>query len=183
MRRLGKWLAITFATLIALVLIAVAAFFAIFDVDFGNGVGDRDVAVTSVANLQDNYRLGIGTLDLDLRELNVPLGTTHVNAKVDVGDLHVLVPAGVALQVRGTAEIGEVDLPGGVGGDGPQRREHCVRDRARVLVIDGHTGLGSVASSAPYDDPACCAPPSHRAMTTASSQGSAQELRRPLRST
>ena len=48
MRRLGKWVAITLATLIALVLIAVAAFFAVFDVDLGSGVGDRDVAVTSV---------------------------------------------------------------------------------------------------------------------------------------
>ena len=52
MRRLGKWLAITLATLIALALIAVAAFFAVFDIDLGSGVGDRDVAVTSVANLQ-----------------------------------------------------------------------------------------------------------------------------------
>ena len=144
MRRLGKWLAITFATLIALVLIAVAAFFAIFDVDFGNGVGDRDVAVTSVANLQDNYRLGIGTLDLDLRELKLPLGTTHVNATVDVGDLHVLVPAGVALQVRGTAEIGEVDLPGGVGGDGRNVESNVFETGPRVLVIDAHTSLGSV---------------------------------------
>ena len=48
-------------------LIAVATFFAVFDVDLGSGVGDRDVAVASVENLQSSYRLGIGTLDLDLR--------------------------------------------------------------------------------------------------------------------
>ena len=53
LRRLVKWVAITFATLVALVLIAVAAFFAVFDVDLGKGVGDRDIAVTNVANLQD----------------------------------------------------------------------------------------------------------------------------------
>ena len=144
MRRLGKWLAITFATLIALALIAVASFFAIFDVDFGNGVGDRDVAVTSVETLQDSYRLGIGTLDLDLSDLKVPLGTTHVDASVDVGDLHVTVPAGVALQARGTAEIGEVDLPGGVGGDGRNVESNVFETGPRVLVIDGHTGVGSV---------------------------------------
>ena len=56
LRRLGKWLAITFATLFALVLIAVAAFFAVFDVDLGNGVGDRDVAVTSVAEPAEQLR-------------------------------------------------------------------------------------------------------------------------------
>ena len=144
MRRLGKWLAITLATLIALALIAVAAFFAVFDVDLGSGVGDRDVAVTSVANLQSEYQLGIGTLDLDLRELKLPLGETHVDASVDVGDLHVIVPAGVALQVHGTAEIGEVDLPGGVGGDGRNVESDLVETGPRVLVLDAHTGLGSV---------------------------------------
>ena len=118
-------------------LIAVAAFFAVFDVDLGNGVGDRDVAVTSVENLQSNYELGIGTLDLDLRQLKLPVGETHVNANVDVGDLHVLVPAGVALRVHGSAEIGEVDLPGGVGGDGRNVESNVVETGPRVLVIDG----------------------------------------------
>ena len=144
LRRLGKWVAITVATLIALMLIAVAAFFAIFDVDLGRGVGDRDVAVASVENLQSSYRLGIGTLDLDLRQLNVPVGETHVDASVDVGDLRVIVPAGVALQAHGTAEIGEVDLPGGVGGSGRNVESDVFETGPRVLVIDGHAGLGSV---------------------------------------
>jgi hypothetical protein len=144
MRRLGKWLAITLATLIALVLIAVAAFFAVFDVDLGSGVGDRNVVVTNVANLQDEYHLGIGTLDVDLRELKLPPGTTHLKANVDVGDLHVIAPAGVALEAHGTAEIGEVDLPGGVGGDGRNVESDVVETGPRVLVLDAHTGLGSV---------------------------------------
>ena len=88
MRRLGKWLAITFATLVALVLIAAAAFFAIFDVDLGHGVGDRDVAVTTSENLheplpaRDRHR---STSISD--ELELPVGETHVDASVDVGDL------------------------------------------------------------------------------------------------
>jgi phage shock protein PspC (stress-responsive transcriptional regulator) len=144
LRRLGKWVAITLATLIALALIAVAAFFAVFDVDLGKGVGDREVAVTSVDNLQSSYELGIGTLDLDLSQLKLPLGETHVDASVDVGDLHVIVPPGVALQAHGSAEIGEVDLPGGVGSDGRNVESDVVQTGPRVLVIDGHTGLGTV---------------------------------------
>jgi hypothetical protein len=139
-----KWVAITFATLVALMLIAIASFFAVFDVDLGNGVGDRYVTVTSVANLQDKYELGIGTLNLDLRELRVPVGETHVAANVDVGDLYIAVPAGVALRVHGSAEIGEVDLPGGVGGNGRNVESNVVETGTRVLVIDGHAGLGSV---------------------------------------
>jgi phage shock protein PspC (stress-responsive transcriptional regulator) len=144
LRRVGKWLAITFATLIALVLIAAAAFFAIFDVDLGNGVGDRNVAVTSVRNLQNEYQLGIGTLDLDLRRLTLPVGETHVRASVDVGDLRVLVPDDVALRANGSAELGEVDLPGGVSGSGRNVESSVTETGPRVLVIDGHAGLGSV---------------------------------------
>jgi len=144
MRRFGKWVAITFATLIALVLIAVAAFFAVFDVDLGKGVGDRNVVVTNVASLQSTYELGIGALDLDLRELKLPVGQTHVTANVDVGDLRVTVPAGVALQVHGTAEIGQVNLPGGVSSDGRNVESDVVERGARVLVIDAHSGLGTV---------------------------------------
>jgi phage shock protein PspC (stress-responsive transcriptional regulator) len=144
LRRLGKWVAITFATLVALVLIAIAAFFAVFDIDLGNGVGDRSVAVTSVENLQSSYELGIGTLDLDLRDVNLPLGKTHVDANVDVGDLRVTVPAGVALQAHGSVEIGDVELPGGVGGSGRNVESVVAETGPRVLVIDGHAGVGSV---------------------------------------
>jgi phage shock protein PspC (stress-responsive transcriptional regulator) len=144
LRRLGKWLLITIATLFALVLIAIAAFFAVFDVDLGNGVGDRDIAITSVENLPSNYELGIGTLDLDLRQLKLPVGETHVSGRVDVGDLHVLVPADATLRIHGSAELGEVDLPGGIGGDGRNVESNLVETGLRVLVIDGHVGVGSV---------------------------------------
>ena len=87
MRRLGKWLAITLATLIALVLIAVAAFFAVFDVDLGNGVGDRNVAVTSVENLQSNYELGIGTLDLDLRRAEASASARPTSRRTSMSEI------------------------------------------------------------------------------------------------
>jgi phage shock protein PspC (stress-responsive transcriptional regulator) len=144
LKRVATWIAVTFATLVALVLIAVATFFAVFDVDLGSGVGDRNIAVTNVANLQSPYHLGIGTLDLDLRDLTVPVGRTHVTAKVDVGDLRVIVPAGVTLQAHGSAEIGRVDLPGGVGSNGRNVESNVVQRGLRVLVIDGHAGVGTV---------------------------------------
>ena len=50
----------------------------------------------------------------------------------------------MALQVHGTAEIGEIDLPGGVGASGRNVESEVFETGPRVLVIDGHTGLGSV---------------------------------------
>ncbi len=100
--------------------------------------------VTSVQDLRSDYRLGIGSLELDLSALQLPVGETHVDASVDVGDLHVIVPAGVALRVHGTTEVGEVDLPGNVGGDGRNVESDFVTTGKRVLVLDAHAGLGSV---------------------------------------
>ena len=78
-----------------------------------------------------------------------------------------IVPADVALQAHGSAEIGEVDLPGGIGGNGRNVESDVVETGPRVLVIDGHAGAGlGHGSSAPYDDPACCGPASLRALTT-----------------
>ena len=143
-RRLWRVVVVTgivFATLLAAVLIAVAAVIAVFDVD--GSVGDRTYAVTSVQDLRSEYRLGIGSMELDLRELQLPEGETRVDARVDLGDLEVIVPAGVALQVHGTAEMGYVEV---LGHDEDGRNVDVDLDETgtRVLVLDAHVGAGSV---------------------------------------
>ncbi len=143
-RRVGRNIGIAVASLVALVLVAAAVFAAVFNVHVGRGIGDRSYAVTSVQDLRSNYRLGIGSLDLDLRALQLPVGETHVDASVDVGELRVTVPDNVGLRLHGSAEAGEVHLPGGVGGDGRNVESDVVEPGARVLVLDAHTGLGSV---------------------------------------
>jgi phage shock protein PspC (stress-responsive transcriptional regulator) len=104
-RRVGRNIAIALASLIALVLVAAAVFAAVFDVHVGRGIGDRTVAVTSTENLHSDYRLGIGSLELDLGALQLPVGETHVDASVDVGELRVIVPQGVGLRIHGTATV------------------------------------------------------------------------------
>jgi phage shock protein PspC (stress-responsive transcriptional regulator) len=145
MRRLAGWLAITLATLVALALIAVASFFAVFDVHTSRGVGDRTTTVTSMQELDSPYRLGIGSLKLDLGSLQLPPGRTRVVASVDVGELRVIVPADVALTVHGTAELGQVDLPGTANdSDGHNAESTVIQAGARVIVLDAHAGVGSV---------------------------------------
>ena len=145
--RVRRWLsrlAIAFASLVALVIVAAAIFIAAFGVDLGNGIGDRDVVVTSTEQLQDEYQLGIGTLDLELSDVQFPVGETHVRARVDVGDLQVIVPADVALRIHATAEVGEIDLPNGIGGDGRNVVSDLAETGDRVLVLDADVGAGSV---------------------------------------
>ena len=144
-RRAAGRLAIVLASLAALVLVAVAIFAASFDVHTSRGVGERTTTVTSVQDLSSPYRLGVGSLKLDLGSLQLPPGKTRVVASVDVGELRVIVPAGVALSVHGTAELGNVDLPGTANdADGHNAESNIVQTGSRVLVLDAHAGLGSV---------------------------------------
>jgi phage shock protein PspC (stress-responsive transcriptional regulator) len=143
-RRLLSTIAIVFASLVVLLVVAAAIFIAAFDVDLGNGIGDRDVVVTSTEQLQDEYHLGIGTLDLELRGVKFPVGETHLRARVDVGDLQVIVPSDVALRIHATAEVGEIDLPNGIGGDGRNVVSDLAETGDRVLVLDADVGAGAV---------------------------------------
>src|SRR5262245_35537010 len=51
-----KWTSITIASLLALVLVAAAAFMAAFHVHLDRGVGDRTYVVTDIQGLKDEYR-------------------------------------------------------------------------------------------------------------------------------
>ncbi len=143
-RRLFRRLAIAVAAVLALVIAAAAIFVASFDVDLGSGIGDRNYVVTSAEQLHDEYHLGIGSLDLDLSRVELPAGETHVDVRVDVGDMDVLVPADVALRIHGKAEVGEVDLPNGIHGDGRNVESELIETGERVLVLDASVGAGAV---------------------------------------
>ncbi len=143
MRRVFRGIGITVATLVALLVIAVAVFVAVFDVHPGRGIGDRQYVVTTPQELRDEYRLGIGTMELDLSNMRFPVGVTHLEARLDVGDLQVILPPEVTLRGYGEARAGRVDFLGNVdegwnsdvdlGGTGP-----------RVLDLTAHVGAGSI---------------------------------------
>jgi phage shock protein PspC (stress-responsive transcriptional regulator) len=145
-RRVGRvfrWLAISFAILVVLLLIAAASLAAAFHVDLGNGVGDRRYTVTTKTQLQRDYKLGIGNLRIDLTGMQFPAGKTRLTTRVDVGELRVLVPEGVALQVHAHTQAGNVELLGQkLDGTSVDRRIH--QKGARVLVLDAHVGAGNL---------------------------------------
>jgi phage shock protein C len=142
-RRRRRRLGLAAASALALLLGLAAVFTAVFDVHLRHGVDERVHVVASVDELRDEYRLGVGTLRLDLRALALPVGTTRVAARVDVGVLRVVVPEGVALRVRATARLGEIDLLGQVV-DGPGAEAGLDQTGDRVLVLDAHVGLGGL---------------------------------------
>ena len=142
-RRAFAWIAITIGSLVALVLVAAAIFAAVIHVHVGRGVGDRSYTVAGLQDLRDNYRLGIGSLRLDLSDVRFPAGDTHVGARVDVGKIDVIVPSDVALQVHGDAQFGQVDILGSMV-DGHNVNQSLDQHGKRVLVLDAHVGAGDL---------------------------------------
>ncbi len=143
LRRVGKGLAIAAGTIIALTLVAAAIFASIFHVHVGRGVGDRNYVVAGSQDLHRNYRLGIGDLNVDLRNVSLPRGETHVAARVDAGNLRVVVPEGVALRVHGDAQLGQVEVLGQIA-DGRNVDKNVAQAGKRILVLDAHVGVGKV---------------------------------------
>jgi phage shock protein PspC (stress-responsive transcriptional regulator) len=142
-RRALRRVGIVLASLVALVLVAAAVFAAVFHVHVDRGIGDRTYAVASVDDLRSDYRLGIGSLELDLGAMQLPVGETRVETSVDAGDLQVIVPAGVAVRVHGEAQAGYVNVLGRTD-DGRNADIDVDQAGDRVLVLDAHVGAGAV---------------------------------------
>ena len=130
------------------------------DVDLDGGVGDRIYRPATASTLQERYRLGVGSLWVDLRGTELPQGTTRVETSLGVGELTVVVPDGVRVEASGSARIGELRLLG------RQREgsdvEQTVADAGslpaagRRVLVDAEVGVGEIrvyrASDAPSRD-------------------------------
>jgi Cell wall-active antibiotics response 4TMS YvqF len=108
------------------------------------GVGDRSERPTSPAQLSE-YRQAVGSFELDLRQLQVPPGTTTVEVRVGVGELVVEAPSGVSLQVVASSGLGEVQVLGEQD-SGIASRIDAVSEQGgdRRLELDARVGLGGV---------------------------------------
>lgn len=88
---------------------------------FQGGVGDRDITVSRVEDLDRNYDLAMGQMVIDLTEIERLEGPTELVASIGMGDLVVVVPPGVAFEVDARVGAGEIEILGerwdGVGVD------------------------------------------------------------------
>ena len=99
-----------------------------------DGVGVKTVRPASVAQLQPEYRQGVGVLELDLRDTPLPDGTTPVKADLGFGEIQVRVAPDVRVD-----SVGDTDA----GGDLDPR---VIREgrAAPVLALDAHVDSGAV---------------------------------------
>lgn len=109
-RRILRILTALLALVLALAIAAVALAFSWFDVSLGHGVGDRSYAPTSVSEIGSGYHLGVGKLTLDLSQIGPLERPVHLNARVDVGNLRIVVPPDLPVAVDGHAKAGDVEI-------------------------------------------------------------------------
>ncbi|NHC15461.1 PspC domain-containing protein [Motilibacter deserti] len=99
---------------VGVLLIVVLVLNGIADNPVRGGVGDRTWApVTAEAAQAREYRLGMGNATLDLRGLALDGQRVDVEASLGVGELTVLVPDDVALEIDADVNaVGDLRLPG-----------------------------------------------------------------------
>jgi phage shock protein PspC (stress-responsive transcriptional regulator) len=131
---------------IGIVLFATLALVLAVRVPIFAGWGDHIVRPASASGLASRYELGIGYLRVDLSDVALPVGETHMKATLGIGDLVVRVPPSATVEVDGRAGVGNVRLFGREV-SGTSVHEHVAdlgSKPARVLVLDSRVGIGQV---------------------------------------
>lgn len=119
----------------------------VVSVPLRGGVGERTWNPSSAAELRDRYRLGAGEARLDLTQLDDLDEVRRVKVSVGVGELRVLVPAGIAVDVTARAGLGDLRILGrdneGVGAE-VDRSVDGDGDSEGRLVLDLQVGAGEI---------------------------------------
>jgi predicted membrane protein len=132
--------------LVGLLLLGATALANTLDVPLRGGIGDRTYRPVQTADLRTRYELGIGKLEVDLRDAPLQGRTTVVDAQTGIGELEVLVPSSVRVEVHAHAGAGSVRLFGGDSGGWPENDDRAIDGTgAGVLRLDLRVGAGDVA--------------------------------------
>jgi len=127
-----------FAAIAAALIVAA---FSWFNVSLGDGVGDTVYTPAAASSLKPAYNLGVGNLKLDLSGIGPITQETHVKAKVDVGELRIIVPRSTSVSVDAHAKVGDLYiLNQHVGG----RDVGVQNGTGGRLVIDATVGAGRI---------------------------------------
>jgi phage shock protein PspC (stress-responsive transcriptional regulator) len=115
-------------------------------VDLRGGVGDRFYRLQSLSEVHGGYQLGAGRLEIDLRNLAFPAGTTQLHVRLGVGELVVLVPRRVCVATSariGGGYVGALERRS-AGLDVNWSERPSPPPGTPRLVVDGNVGLGAL---------------------------------------
>ncbi|MEX2196231.1 MAG: PspC domain-containing protein [Thermoleophilaceae bacterium] len=136
----------------ALALAVPAGLVAAADVELDGGIGEELHRPQTPAEVRDDYRLAVGRLELDLRDVDFPPGPTPLDAQLGIGQIDVIVPEEVCVTSTTDVGIGAIDTFGRESGgiDVDRRDSPPARPGVPRLVLDADVGIGQVRV---VDDP------------------------------
>jgi phage shock protein PspC (stress-responsive transcriptional regulator) len=145
-----RWLILP-AVLLALSAGGVAA----AGVTTADGVGEQYHHPTSPSDLRDSYELGVGQLDIDLRDIDLPPGDTPLKIEMSMGETRLAVPTDVCVATRADVGMGEVQVLGrsNAGVDVNYEELPTAPPGVSRLVVDAEIGFGHLEVR-DADDPA-----------------------------
>lgn len=137
--RPARWLILP-----ALSLGLAAAFVTATGIELDGGVGQREYRPATAADVRGAYKLGIGEMVVDLRQVKLPPGDRHIDVEVGIGHAVVLVPKNVCVTTDAQVGVGAVDSfdaqNGGV--DVAHKDLHTAPAGTPRVVLHGDVGVG-----------------------------------------
>jgi phage shock protein PspC (stress-responsive transcriptional regulator) len=113
-------------------------------VDLHGGMGERTYSPRTLAEVRSGYELGAGRLEIDLRNVPFPTGTTRLHLRLGVGQAVVLVPKSVCVATSasiGGGYVGALENRGG-GLDVNWSERPIPPPGTPRLLVEGSVGLG-----------------------------------------
>jgi phage shock protein PspC (stress-responsive transcriptional regulator) len=122
----------------AMVLVLPLAVVSAANIDLTGGVGHR-----SYHELKPSYRLGMGQMVVDLRDVQLPPDSS-VKVSLGIGEIRVRPPADACVTTSGKINLGEADLPErwDSGGDIKIDQDAKPAPGHKLLVVDADVGVG-----------------------------------------
>ena len=132
---------------LGLLLLGGFAFAASLPVSLSAGIGDKVERPVDAAVLEQSYEYGIGDYELDLTNVALAEGETHMGVSLGIGSLVVTLPDDVAVEIDAHAGAGEVNVLGatddGIGADREIQLPGSEPD-APTLALDASVGFGQI---------------------------------------
>jgi len=131
----------------ALILVLPLAIVAAADVNIDGGVGQRHYSPASLTELRPDYRLGMGELEIDMRQVQLPPAGTDVHVEVGVGHAVIRVPDDACVTSDVQIGVGQANVfDHGTGGVDVAYAQSATpsyaADRPHVH-LDGDVGIGA----------------------------------------
>jgi hypothetical protein len=134
----ARWLILLCFLLVPFVLAA-----SLIDVPLSGGTGSRFYQPLTSGEIQPDYRLAAGQMQIDLRNVVLDQTPTTITATVAFGDLLVVVPNDVTVAIHGSAGAGVVRVRS-VPFDPSDREVDGVRVLLDETFIPPNGGIGAI---------------------------------------